>query len=83
MNDNPYTPRPIGGLKLPHLASLLRRADARIEALEAKVERLGKEMLRYLPVLEALEANPSAWEWYTDGTGIATLNGYRATLEEE
>jgi hypothetical protein len=50
-------------------------------ALRSENARLRSEMKRYLPVLEAMESNHSGWEWYTAGTGIATLNGYRAALE--
>jgi hypothetical protein len=38
------------------------------------------ELLRYLPVLERAEADPELWARLTAGTGIATLNGYRAAL---
>ena len=55
---------------------------AHIDEQQRKIERMRDEMRRYLPILEALEAKPSSWEWFTDGTGIATLNGYRAALKE-
>jgi hypothetical protein len=38
------------------------------------------EMKRYLPVLERAEADPELWQRLTQGTGIATLNGYRNAL---
>jgi chromosome segregation ATPase len=65
--------------------SMVSREEIRAEREEfrAEVERLKREMRRYLPVLDALEASHSAWQWYTDGTGIATLNGYRAALKEQ
>ena len=53
-----------------------------IDEQQRKIDRIQDEMRRYLPILEALEAKPSSWEWFTDGTGIATLNGYRAALKE-
>ena len=53
---------------------------AELENLRAINAELLAEMKRYLPVLQALENKPSAWEWYTDSTGIATLNGYRNAI---
>ena len=50
--------------------------------LRRAIKKHKDEMRRYLPILEALEAKPSSWEWFTDGTGIATLNGYREALKE-
>lgn len=41
-----------------------------------------KEIQRYLPILEELEKYPWLWEHFTKGTGIATLNGYRAAITE-
>lgn len=41
-----------------------------------------EEMRRYLPVLERLEAEPELWFRFTEGTGIATLNGYRHALRK-
>lgn len=40
-----------------------------------------KEMQRYLPVLEFVENDGIEWDFATAGTGIATLNAYRQTLE--
>jgi hypothetical protein len=49
--------------------------------LIASAPELLSEMLRYLPVLEALEKNePDMWAFLTQGTGIATLNGYRNAI---
>jgi hypothetical protein len=39
------------------------------------------EMERILPVLERAEADPETWDRLTAGTGIATLNGFRAALD--
>jgi hypothetical protein len=40
-----------------------------------------KEMEMYLPILESLEKNePDMWDFLTQGTGIATLNGYRNAI---
>jgi hypothetical protein len=62
-------------------------ADADLVAdapkLLAERDRLRKEMARYLPILESLEEEPDAWELFSEGTGIATLNGYRAALQED
>lgn len=38
------------------------------------------EMLRYLPIIERAEADPELWARLTEGTGVATANGYRAAL---
>ena len=38
------------------------------------------EMLRYLPIIERAEADPKLWAQLTEGTGIATANGYRAAI---
>lgn len=45
------------------------------------VDRAIREMKRYLPVLEMAESVNSLWAELTNGTGIATLNGYKAALE--
>jgi hypothetical protein len=42
--------------------------------------KLYAEMERYLPILEKLEANPKLWAEFTEGTGIATLNGYKNAM---
>lgn len=39
-----------------------------------------EEMLRYLPIIERAEADAELWERLTEGTGIATANGYRAAI---
>lgn len=52
-------------------------ADAR---LIAAAPTLHEEMLRYLPILDRAEADPEIWESLTEGTGIATANGYRAAI---
>lgn len=42
-----------------------------------------REMLRYLPVLERIEKDvPEVWAEITQGTGIATLNGYREAIKK-
>ncbi len=48
--------------------------------LIAAAPELYAEMERYLPILEALETMSPLWANLTQGTGIATLNGYRAAL---
>lgn len=60
--------------------SNMREVLATIQSQGAEIERLRSEMRRYLPVLERLEAMPSAWIELTAGTGIATLNSYRFAL---
>lgn len=51
-----------------------------LTAEKERSERLEKEMRRYLPILERVEANAAIWDSYTKGTGVATVNGYRAAL---
>jgi hypothetical protein len=59
----------------------LRSAERDRRHLLALVDDLAAEMRRYLPLLEYLEREtPSSWSLATMGTGIATLNGYRAAL---
>jgi len=53
-----------------------------LDKLQAKVEQLREIMRRHLPILEALEVDLASWDWFADGTGITTLNEYRATLKE-
>jgi hypothetical protein len=61
-----------------------RRDKAEAEAnaqLIAGSPTLLSEMKRYLPVFELLEKNePEMWDFLTQGTGIATLNGYRNAI---
>lgn len=49
---------------------------------QTPLEQIIREMQRYLPVLQALENEPEAWNACTQGTGIATLNGYKNALKE-
>lgn len=60
------------------------KEKADIEAfanLFASAPDLLKEMERMLPVLERLENdNPGTWSDLTQGTGIATVNAYRAAI---
>lgn len=66
-------------LPLNFKAHALQYADLRTQnaALLAAV----KEMKLILPVVERLEKElPQTWDVVTQGTGIATLNGYRDKL---
>lgn len=56
---------------------------AELAAERAKRERMQAEMKRYLQVLERLEENAMAWDQFASGSGIGTLNGYRAALDAE
>jgi hypothetical protein len=57
-------------------------ADAQRSAEDARrdSELLQNEMRIHLPVLENAENNPEIWGRITRGTGIATLNVYRAAM---
>lgn len=68
-----------GGFGLNSHAPSNDQADANARLIAAAPTLLA-EMQRYLPVLEALECDPTLWIAYTKGTGIATTNGYRAAL---
>jgi hypothetical protein len=50
-------------------------------SLRERVGALRREMGRYLPVLQHLENSPVEWSRFTQGLGIATLNGYKKTLD--
>lgn len=52
----------------------------KMQKLERQRNELLREMERYLPVLQHLENSPAAWEHYTKGLGIATLNGYKSAI---
>lgn len=49
----------------------------RAEALEVVI----RELKRYLPVLEKLYDTASEWYHFTQGTGIATINGYKNAIK--
>lgn len=51
--------------------------------LQAEIAQLRSEMLRYLPVINKAEQYRHTWAFLTEGTGIATANGYRAALQQE
>lgn len=51
--------------------------------LQAEIAQLRSEMLRYLPVINKAEQFRHTWDFLTEGTGIATANGYRAALQKE
>ncbi|MCX7509578.1 hypothetical protein [Delftia tsuruhatensis] len=51
--------------------------------LQAEIAKLRSEMLRYLPVINKAEQYRHTWDFLTEGTGIATANGYRAALGQE
>jgi hypothetical protein len=52
-------------------------ANAKVMAAAPEMK---DELLRHLPILERIEADPELWDKLTKGTGIATLNGYRAAI---
>lgn len=59
-----------------------QEAIANAKLIEAAPLML-QEMLRYLPVLERIENDmPAIWYEMTQGTGIATLNGYREAIKK-
>lgn len=51
--------------------------------LQAENMRLRSEMLRYLPVINKAEQYRHTWDFLTEGTGIATANGYRDALQQK
>jgi hypothetical protein len=51
-----------------------------VDRLRERVEELEAEMRRLLPVLNRAEALTGFWGRITEGTGVATLNKYRALL---
>jgi len=57
-------------------------SEASYNKVVAQRDRLRNEMRRYLPVIERCERLPALWAWCTNGTGIATANGYMAALKE-
>lgn len=56
--------------------------DREAGLLEAclKASEVVSEMERYLPVIERAESEPETWARLTNGTGLATANGYRAAI---
>lgn len=48
--------------------------------LIASAPQLLEALKLFLPVLEDLEGSPEYWDIFTKGTGIATLNSYRAAI---
>jgi hypothetical protein len=63
-----------------YISERLAASPARVGEGE---DRLLREMQRYLPILERIEAHAETWDWATRGTGVATLNGYRAAMSRE
>jgi|GEM_PF-1043279 len=51
--------------------------------LQEEIAQLRSEMLRYLPVINKAEQYRHTWDFLTEGTGIATANGYRAALGQK
>lgn len=60
-------------------AGLMIRASRELARLAEVNAGLVREMERYLPVIAKAE-DSTVWSELTDGTGIATANGYRAAL---
>lgn len=52
----------------------------RYARLFAAAPDLLSEMERYRVILERAESLPNVWGFLTRGTGIATVNGYRAAI---
>lgn len=64
-------------------ASRLKSKNDKLKADNDALRAAVKEMERILPVLEQLENEfCSTWQCVTAGTGIATTNAYRQTLEK-
>lgn len=73
---------PKGSIEI--MVSDLKRQRDQLEHMRDQLEHMNdvrsREMQRYFPVLQRLEANPELWVEITEGLGIATLEGYRAAL---
>ena len=62
--------------------SRLKGKNDKLEAENAALRAAVAEMQLMLPVIEKIESgHTTAWAWATSGTGIATANAYRQTLE--
>ncbi len=61
------------------MSSETMEADA---ALIAASPYLLSEMQRYLTLIERAESLPKIWAFLTEGTGIATANGYREAINK-
>ena len=57
-----------------------KEEDVDVVCLIVASPKLYSEMERYLPILERLAACPKLWVQLTEGTGIATLNGYKHAM---
>lgn len=68
-----------GGTKDPAGANAVAEANA--DLFCAAPDMLA-QLRRYLPVLEAAERDPETWARLTAGTGVATLNAYRKSIEK-
>ncbi len=73
------TKSPWTGNKGPSAAKYLEVAEANARLITAAPDQ-HEEMVRHLTILERLEADPELWARMTKGTGIATLNAYRAAI---
>jgi hypothetical protein len=62
-------------------AKILIGAYGLREQQQQEIERLRREMRRHLEILERAERDRFLWDRLATGTGVATLNGYRAALE--
>lgn len=72
-----------GGLAgAPNACEIVERLISELADRSEELANLKAEMRRYLPILNALECMPNIWAHCADGTGIATLNGYRHALAQ-
>jgi len=67
------------GINAPIAKPVLENAATELRRLAEVNAELVREMGRYLPVINKAEDSP-IWGELTNGTGIATANGYRAGL---
>lgn len=51
--------------------------------LQAEIDQLRSAMHTYLPLINRAEQYHHTWAFLTEGTGIATANGYRAALQQK
>lgn len=48
----------------------------------SELKIIAYELKRYLPIIEKAEADPEIWGKLTEGTGVATANGYRFVIKK-